>query len=122
MANILIVDDTPSEVALMKVVVDSLGHHAITAQNGKIGVQLAQQHQPDLVLLDIVMPEQDGFITCRQLKKNPETAHIPVILISSKGTDSDKFWGMKQGASDYVTKPFAPDQLAETIGRFLVHV
>jgi twitching motility two-component system response regulator PilH len=119
MATIMIVDDTPSELALMQSVVQRLGHSVIPAQNGKIAVQLAAQHKPNLVLLDIVMPEQDGFVTCRQIKKGEETSHIPIILVSSKSGDSDKFWGMKQGASDYLTKPFDPDQLAESINRFL---
>lgn len=119
MATILIVDDTPSELALMKSVADKLGHVTIPAHNGKLAVQLAQQHQPNLVLLDIVMPDQDGFVTCRQIKKGPETGHIPVLLVSSKSTDSDKFWGLKQGAADYITKPFDPGQLAEIITRHL---
>jgi twitching motility two-component system response regulator PilH len=119
MATVLIVDDTPSEIALMKAVTDRLGHKVITAPNGKVAVQTAQQHKPDLILLDIVMPEQDGFVTCRQIKKGADTAHIPVVLISSKSTDSDKFWGLKQGASDYISKPFEPAQLTSVITRFL---
>lgn len=118
MATILIIDDSASEVALMRSVIDPLGHIIIPSPNGKNGHALAEAHQPDLVLLDIVMPEQDGFVTCRQLKKNPATSHIPVILISSKNTDSDRFWGMKQGASDYITKPFDPEQLASIIHRY----
>lgn len=119
MATIMIVDDTPSELALMQSVVQRLGHTVIPAHNGKIAVQLAAQHKPNLVLLDIVMPEQDGFVTCRQIKKGEETANIPVILVSSKNGDSDRFWGMKQGASDYIAKPFNPDQLASSIQKFL---
>jgi twitching motility two-component system response regulator PilH len=119
MTTVLIVDDTPSEIALMKAVVERLGHTAMSAGNGKLAVQLAQTHQPDLILLDIVMPEQDGFVTCRQIKKGADTAHIPVVLVSSKSTDSDKFWGLKQGASEYVTKPFDPAQLTAVITRFL---
>ncbi len=119
MATILIVDDTPSELALMQSVVQTLGHSVIPAQNGKIAVELAVQHMPSLVLLDIVMPEQDGFVTCRQIKKGETTSKIPIILVSSKGGESDKFWGMKQGASDYICKPFNPDQLAESIRKFL---
>ena len=119
MATIMIVDDTPSELALMQSVVQRLGHTVIPAHNGKIAVQLAAQHKPNLVLLDIVMPEQDGFVTCRQIKKGEETANIPVILVSSKNGDNDRFWGMKQGASDYIAKPFNPDQLASSIQKFL---
>ena len=119
MATIMIVDDTPSELALMQSVAQRLGHTVIAAHNGKLAVHLAAEHQPSLVLLDIVMPEQDGFVTCRQIKKGETTSHIPIILVSSKSGDSDKFWGLKQGASDYLTKPFDPDQLAESINRHL---
>ncbi len=119
MATILIVDDTPSELALMRSVVQRLGHLVIPAHNGKIAVQLASEHKPGLVLLDIVMPDQDGFVTCRQIRKCSETSEIPIILVSSKNGESDKFWGMKQGASDYICKPFNPDQLADSIRKFL---
>jgi twitching motility two-component system response regulator PilH len=119
MATILLIDDSPSEMALMQTVVKNLGHTVVTAQNGKIGVQLAIQHKPNLVLLDIVMPEQDGFVTCRQIKKNAETSHIPVVLVSSKNGDSDRFWGIKQGASDYLTKPFQPNDLAAVITKHI---
>ena len=119
MATILIIDDSASELALMRTVIDPLGHIIIPAPNGRDGQALAEAHQPDLVLLDIVMPEQDGFVTCRQLKKNPATAHIPVILISSKNTDSDRFWGMKQGAVNYVTKPFDPQKLTSLIHQYI---
>lgn len=119
MATILIIDDTPSEVALMKNVVESLGHSTLVATNGKAGVEMAERKQPDLVLLDIVMPEQDGFVSCRQIKRSVATQHIPVVLVSSKSGDSDKFWGLKQGASEYIAKPFSPDALSSVINRFL---
>jgi twitching motility two-component system response regulator PilH len=119
MATILIVDDTASELALMRVVVERLGDVAVVASNGIEAVRLAREHQPSLILLDIVMPEQDGFVTCRQLRKVPETAAIPVVHVSSKSTESDKFWGLKQGAVAYITKPFEPAQLAHAISEHL---
>ena len=99
----------------MRVMVERLGHTAVPAVNGKEAVILAKEHLPALILLDIVMPEQDGFVTCRQLKKDPATSAIPVVLISSKNGESDQFWGMKQGAADYITKPFDPARLAAAI-------
>lgn len=117
MATILIIDDSKSEATLMQRVAESLGHSTVYADDGKSGVERATSVKPNLVLLDIVMPGQDGFTTCRQLKKNPETSSIPVVLVSSKNGESDKFWGMKQGATDYVTKPFTPDSLAGVIKR-----
>lgn len=120
MATILIIDDTPSEVALMRNAVQELGHLVITAHNGKVGAQMATQHKPNLVLLDVVMPEQDGFVTCRQIKRNAETAHIPILLVTSKNGDSDRYWGLKQGASGYLTKQFDPEQLIAAVNEFLV--
>jgi twitching motility two-component system response regulator PilH len=72
-----------------------------------------------LILLDIVMPGQDGFATCRQLKRDPSTKHIPVIIVSSKNGESDRFWGQKQGASDYLTKPFTPNDLLALVRKYV---
>jgi len=119
MATILIVDDSKSETALMQSIAEQLGHSVITADNGRSGAQMAEQFKPSLVLLDIVMPEQDGFVTCRQIKKNPVTSQIPIVLVSSKSGESDQFWGLRQGASDYITKPFAPESLAGVMYKHL---
>lgn len=103
----------------MKSLVEKLGHVVVPAHDGKLAVHLAQQHLPQLVLLDIVMPEQDGFVTCRQIKRGSTTSHIPVVLVSSKNTESDQFWGLRQGASEYITKPFNPSALASAVERML---
>ena len=115
MATILIVDDSPSEAALMTNVVQKLGHHAQTVSDGEKCIATARTLKPALILLDVVMPNMDGFNVCRKIKKDPELAHTPVIMVTSKTQDSDKFWAERQGANGYVTKPFTPDSLAAAI-------
>lgn len=115
MPTILIADDTPSEAALMAAVVKDLGHVAQTVNDGETCISTAKTLKPALILLDVVMPKMDGFNTCRKIKKDPELANTPVIMVTSKNQDSDKFWAEKQGASRFVTKPFTPESLADAI-------
>jgi CheY-like chemotaxis protein len=119
MPTILIADDTPSEAALMASVVQQLGHTARLVSDGEECLATAKTLKPDLILLDVVMPKLDGFNTCRKLKKDPELAKTPVIMVTSKNQDSDKFWAEKQGANRFVAKPFTPDTLAEAIKAML---
>ena len=119
MATILIADDTASEAALMSSVVQKLGHTAQTVTDGEACLATARTVKPALILLDVVMPKMDGFNTCRKLKKDPDLAHTPVIMVTSKNQDSDKFWAERQGANGFVVKPFTPDTLAAAIKTFL---
>jgi twitching motility two-component system response regulator PilH len=119
MSKILIIDDLPTEIAIMKSAVASLGHSVITAADGEAGFNAAKAEQPDLILLDVVMPKMDGFQTCRKIKKDPETAEIPVILVTTKNQDTDRSWGLRQGAADFIPKPFNPSELSETVTRTL---
>lgn len=118
MSTILVVDDAQTDRELMARVVAASGHRAMTAADGKAALALARQHKPALIFLDVVMPVMDGFSTCRQLAKDPETAGIPVVLVTTKSTDSDVFWGKKQGASDHVAKPWDPRRIEDLIRRF----
>ena len=119
MPTILIADDSASETALITKVVQDLGHNSFAVTDGEQALEQAGKIKPDLILLDVVMPKVDGFNTCRKLKKNPETAGIPVIMVSSKNQESDQFWAERQGANGYVIKPFTPETLAGTIRKFL---
>jgi twitching motility two-component system response regulator PilH len=119
MQTILVVDDVQTDRELVGRVVKSAGHHPIYAESGVEAMQLARSKQPALILLDVVMPDQDGFKTTRQLKKDPDTSRIPIVLVTTKGTDSDQFWGKRQGADDYVVKPFHPDDLVRVIRRYV---
>ena len=119
MSTILIIDDTETDRQLAGKVVAGLGHNPVYAADGAQALTKAKELIPDMILLDIVMPGKDGFATCRQLKKDPATAGIPVVLVSSKSGDTDKFWAKKQGADDYVTKPYTPDTLQAVIKTYV---
>ena len=119
MPIILVVDDVQTDRELVGKVVSSTGNTPEYAQDGEEAVTKAKATKPALILLDVVMPKQDGFATCRKLKKDPETASIPVVLVTSKNTDTDKFWGEKQGADGYIVKPFTPDELGKVIRKFV---
>lgn len=115
MARILIVDDSPSQLMGIRRIVESLGHEALTAEDGAAGVEAAKRELPDLILMDVVMPNLNGFQATRSITRDPATKHIPVILVTTKDQETDKVWGMRQGARAYITKPFNEAQLSETI-------
>jgi len=119
MARILIVDDSPSQLMGIRRIVEKLGHQAVTAEDGAAGVRAAKEHLPDLILMDVVMPNLNGFQATRTIKRDPETGHIPVILVTTKDQETDRVWGMRQGARGYLTKPFTEKELAETIDAVL---
>ena len=97
MARILIVDDSPSQLLGLKRVVEKLGHEALTAEDGAAGVEAAKRELPDLILMDVVMPNLNGFQATRTISKDPTTAHIPVVLVTTKDQETDKVWGMQIG-------------------------
>ena len=105
MAKVLIVDDSPTETYKLTTMLEKNGHAVITAENGEEGVAVAKAERPDLVLMDIVMPGLNGFQATRQLSKANETASIPVIMVTTKDQETDRVWGMRQGAKAYLTKP-----------------
>ncbi len=105
MALIMIVDDSPTEVHVMKTALEKHGYETVSANDGGECITLARQVKPDLILMDVVMPGVNGFQATRTLTKDPQTKAIPVVMISSKNQESDKIWGMRQGAADYLTKP-----------------
>lgn len=117
--TILIVEDSPTELKGMAHLLEKEGYAVVTATDGDEAVAKAAASKPQLVLLDVILPKKNGFQVCRQLKSTPETKHLKVILVTSKTQDSDRFWGMKQGADDYVTKPFEPQALLTAVARQL---
>ena len=119
MARILIIDDSPSQLFGIQRMVEKIGHVSMTAEDGASGVELARQALPDLVLMDVVMPGLNGFQATRMLSREPTTQHIPVVLVTTKDQDTDRMWGMRQGAKAYLTKPFREAELAEVIDRLL---
>jgi len=115
MARILIVDDSPTQLLSLKRVVEKLGHTVLTAEDGAAGVEAAKREMPELILMDVVMPNLNGFQATRSISKDPKTSHIPVILVTTKGQETDKIWGMRQGAKAYVTKPIDEKELTAAI-------
>ena len=121
MARILIVDDSPSQLVGLKRIVEKLGHQAITAEDGAAGVEAAKREVPDLILMDVVMPNLNGFQATRTIAKDSKTSHIPVIMVTTKNQETDKVWGMRQGAKAYVTKPIKEEDLVKALEEFLPH-
>lgn len=119
MARILIVDDSPTQLLGLKRIVEKLGHVATTAEDGASGVDVAKRDIPDLILMDVVMPNLNGFQATRTLAREPTTKHIPVILVTTKGQETDRVWGMRQGAKAYVTKPIDEKELVQAIKNLL---
>ena len=95
------------------------GHLVLTANDGAEGVAIAKQNNPDLILMDIVMPGQNGFQTTRQLSRDPQTQHIPIVMVTTKDQETDRVWGLRQGARDFLTKPVSEQKLMEKINAVL---
>jgi DNA-binding response OmpR family regulator len=115
LTKILIVDDSPAEIRLMQSVLDRAGYSSVAVHDPMRLEQMIDAEQPNLILLDVVMPQRNGFQACRDLKGKAEYASIPVVMVTSKNTQSDKFWGKEQGADGYVVKPFSSDELLRTV-------
>jgi twitching motility two-component system response regulator PilH len=117
--TILVVDDSPTDLNVMATVLRAKGYQIITAVDGEEALQKASVEQPQVIVLDILLPKKNGFQVCRQIKTTPATAHTRIILISGKNQESDRFWGMKQGADEYVTKPFKDEELLAAVARHI---
>lgn len=119
MARILIVDDSPTETYKLREILEKHGHQVLEASNGADGVATTRSEQPDLVLMDVVMPGLNGFQATRQLTKGADTRHIPIVIVTTKDQETDRVWGKRQGARDYLTKPVDEAVLLETVERQL---
>lgn len=105
MALVLIVDDSPTEQHVISTVLEKHGFETVVASDGEEAIEIAESRQPDLILMDIVMKGMDGFQATRRLAKNPSTAAIPIVMVTTKNQETDKFWGLRQGAVEYLMKP-----------------
>lgn len=119
MAQILIVDDSPTEAHVLKGMLEKNGFETETAENGTEGIERAKELKPDLILMDVVMPGLNGFQATRQLTKDPQTSGIPVIIVTTKDQETDRVWGLRQGATDFLTKPVSEKVLMEKINAAL---
>ena len=119
MLHVLIIDESPTEVHVFKSILERNGIEVSVATNGEEGIERAIELEPDLILMDVVMPGKNGFQATRDLSRNPKTSSIPVIIITTKDQETDKIWGMRQGARDYIVKPANEKDLIERIHRAL---
>lgn len=113
--HILVVDDSPTERFFTVDVLTRAGYQVSTAENGEEGITKAKALKPDLILMDVVMPGLNGYQATRTLTRDEDTKTIPVIVCTSKGQETDKIWGMRQGAVDYLVKPLNPEELLQRI-------
>ncbi len=113
--TILVVEDTPSEMELMVHYLRDSGCTVICAVTAQEALEKSARQVPDVIVSDVVMPGMSGFELCRSLKKQPATAHVPIVLCTSKDQDIDRLWGMRQGADAYLTKPYTRDQLVQAV-------
>jgi len=105
MSKVLIVDDSPTQLHSLRKIVEHGGYHAIVADCGERALEVATDEQPEVILMDIIMPGMNGYQATRHLGRNADTANIPVIFVSTRADEADRLWGMRQGACGYVTKP-----------------
>ena len=113
--NILVVDDSPTDRQYLSDILVKSGYAVTIAENAEEALAKVKQKKPDLVLMDVVMPGQNGYQATRQLTKDDATKHIPVIICTTKGQETDKLWGMRQGARDYIVKPVSQSDLLAKI-------
>jgi DNA-binding response OmpR family regulator len=113
--KVLVVDDSWTDLTLMTSPLREEGFEIITAADGDEALEKAWREQPSVILLDVVLPKQNGFQVCRRLREAEQSKNIPVILVSGKDTPMDQRWGLQQGADFYITKPFSPEDLIEKV-------
>lgn len=113
--KVLVVDDSPVDQENIKSALSDAGCIVITASNGTEAIAKAKAEKPAIIFLDIIMPEMDGFETCRTLSQDPQTKDIPVVFVSSKNQKADKVWGQLQGAKGHLAKPFTSEQLIDQL-------
>lgn len=117
--KILVIEDDPSTLRLTKYTLEKAGYQVLTANNGLVGMKKAQSEEPDLIVLDTMLPGIDGFEICHRLRAEPETANLPILMLSAKAQEIDRDTGLKMGASDYLTKPASPSEIISRVGALL---
>jgi twitching motility two-component system response regulator PilH len=115
--KILIVDDSPTERQFLLEALSRAGYQCVTAETGDEAIEKSRSERPDLILMDVVMPGTSGFAATRAISRDEGTKHIPVFLCTSKSAETDKIWGMRQGARDYLTKPIDAKELVSKIAQ-----
>lgn len=105
MARILLIEDSPTDTAVLTRLLERHGHTVMTSGSAEDGIEVCKRELPDVVLMDVVLPGMNGFQATRAITREASTKHIPVLIVSTKGMDTDRSWGMRQGARDYIVKP-----------------
>ncbi len=113
--KVLLVDDSATDLENLVQICSGAGYGVITARSGTEALDKVKSETPDAVVLDVIMPGMNGFQACRAITSNPDTQHIPVVLVSSKGEKTDRIWGEEQGAKGYITKPFTVEQILDQL-------
>ncbi len=119
MARILVADDSTTELTMIREILKETSHEVLTASDGAEAEAMVQNEPVDLVILDVIMPKKNGFQVCRDLRTDARFKELPIIMVSSKNQESDRAWGLKQGATEYLTKPFEPIDLLVAVKRHL---
>jgi CheY-like chemotaxis protein len=117
--RVLVVDDEPDIVEIVTCLLEGEGYETLTARDGLEAVEVAEAEKPDLMLLDVMMPEMNGYQVCRLLRAKPDLRDMPVVMLTAKAQQSDQFWGLDSGATAYLTKPFDNRELLRTVGDIL---
>ena len=119
MARILVVDDSPTLLSATTKILELAGHEVISASSGPEGIAKASSEQPAMIFMDVVMPDMNGFEATRKITSNPETKHIPVVILTTKDQETDKVWAKRQGAIGYIVKPPKKESLLEKVEEVL---
>ena len=117
--KILVVEDSPTYLRQIAHLLKEEGFEIITAVDGEDALEKTVKENPHLIVLDVILPKKNGFQVCRQLKTSPDTQDIKILMLTSKSQDSDRYWGLKQGADDYMTKPFDDVELVTNVNKLL---
>lgn len=119
MAHILIIDDSPTDVRVFTTLLEKNGYQVSSAASAEEGIALAKRVQPDLVIMDVIMPGMNGFQATRMLSRESETSAIPILIVTTKSMETDRVWGLRQGAKDFLTKPVGEQELLGRIKKLL---
>jgi len=119
MATILIADDSPTAIVQMRKALEPLGHEIVVAADGEQAQEKLASTAPDLVILDIIMPKLNGFQLCRAIRSDPQLEKLPIIVVTAMDRESDRYWGLKQGADEFLVKPIDTEELREKVRSYL---
>lgn len=119
MAHILIIDDSPTDVRVFTTLLAKHGHRVSSAASAEEGIAMAKRERPDMVIMDVIMPGMNGFQATRTLSRDTETSSIPILIVTTKSMETDRVWGLRQGAKDFLVKPVAEQELLARIQNLL---